>query len=83
MNHAREINELIEWMQDSVTEGNKNILIPKLLKEAVRVWQDYIASKIKLNLTETDFQLHLKMMRRLWNLADSFNPSEKVPFPDP
>lgn len=68
-------------MEEDVTESNKNSLIPKILNEAVKVWQDYIVSKLKLNLSEVDFQLHLTMMKRLWKLADSFNPSEKVAFP--
>ena len=83
MNHAKEISELIEWMNDGVTEGNKNVLVPKLLKEAVLVWWHYKESKLKLNLTEGDFQLHLKMMKRLWDLAEQYNAAEKVPFPDP
>jgi len=82
MYQAREINELIEWMKDSVTEENKNTLIPKLLKEAVEVWWHYKESKLKLNLTEIDLQLHLKMMKRLWDLAEQYNVAEKVPFPN-
>ena len=81
MNHANEINDLLEEMQDSVTEENKNRLVPRILRDAILVWQDYIVSKHKLNLSENDFQLHLKMMKRLWNLAERFNPSEKVAFP--
>ncbi len=81
MNYANEIIALITEMTDEVTEKNKEILVPKILKEALRVWQHYIASRIKLDLTETDLRLHLTMMKRLWNLADHFNVSEKVAFP--
>ncbi len=81
MNHANEINDLIEEMTDNVTEANKDILVPKILKEGLLVWQGYNSSRLRLNLTQTDFELHLKMLRRLWNLAERFNVSEKVAFP--
>jgi hypothetical protein len=81
MNHANDINDLLDEMKDNVTEENKDKLVPRILGDAIIVWQDYIASKLKLSLSENDFQLHLKMMKRLWNLADRFNPSEKVEFP--
>jgi hypothetical protein len=81
MNYANEIIDLITEMKDEVTEGNKDKLVPKILKEAISVWQHYIASKIELSLTETDLRLHIAMMKKLWDLADHFNVSEKVAFP--
>ena len=81
MNHAKEIISLIAEMTDDVTEVNKDVLVPRILKEAIRVWQNYTVSKIELGLTEIDLRLHLTMMKRLWNLADNFNVSEKVVFP--
>jgi hypothetical protein len=83
MDHANEITYLIEEMTDNVSNENKDALVPKLLKEAITVWKDYNTSKLKLNLTEKDYQLHLKMMKRLWDLADNFNATEKVAFPFP
>ena len=83
MNHANQINDLIEEMTDSVTNENKDTLVPKLLKEAITVWKDYNISKLRLNLSEKDFQLHLKIMKRLWDLAGTFRPAEKVAFPFP
>ena len=73
----------MERMEEGATESNKNSLIPKILKEAIEVWWHYKESKLKLNLTETDFQLHLKMMKRLWILAERYHVAEKVPFPYP
>ncbi len=81
MNYASEIIDLIREMTDEVTEGNKETLVPKILKEGTRVWQHYTASRIELGLTETDFRLHLTIMKRLWGLADNFNVSEKIAFP--
>jgi hypothetical protein len=81
MNYANEINDLFNEMKSSVTEENKEKLVPRILREAIIVWQNYIASKLKLNLSEKDFQMHLSMMKRLWNLAERFNPVEKVEFP--
>jgi hypothetical protein len=66
---------------DDVNPDNKDIFVPEILKEAVIVWKNYNASKFELNLTETDFRLHLTMMKRLWNLAENFNASEKGCFP--
>ena len=81
MNHANDINGLFDEMRDNVSEENKDKLVPRILRDAIRVWEDYMASKLKLSLSEKDFQLHVKMMKRLWNLARRFNPSEKIEFP--
>jgi len=81
MNHAREINDLIEEMKEIVTEKNKNVLVPQILNEGLRVWESYTTSRLQLNLSKTDFQLHLTMLKRLWNLADNFSVQEKVAFP--
>jgi hypothetical protein len=81
MKHAKDINDLFDEMRECVTEENKNKLVPRILRDAISVWQDYLNSKLKLNLSERDFQLHLGMMKRLWDLAEQFNPSEKVKFP--
>jgi len=81
MKHANDINDLFDEMKDSVTEENKDRLVPRILRDAIIVWQDYVDSKLKLNLSEKDFQLHLGMMKRLWDLAEQFNPSEKIKFP--